>query len=70
MTEYERSKVAVWHYPVSNFYTRLWADMSKNAVYEIPNSIDDAITKIRNGSRRGQNQFALLGRYKLTFLCT
>ena len=63
VSTYERSKLAVWNYPVSTFFMKLWSEMGKQATWDIPLDMEDAIFRIKNGSRKGGNQFALLGTY-------
>nr|XP_022344463.1 ionotropic receptor 25a-like isoform X2 [Crassostrea virginica]XP_022344464.1 ionotropic receptor 25a-like isoform X2 [Crassostrea virginica] len=43
----ERAKLAVWDYPVSNKYTKLWETMKLSG---FPNSLDEALTSVKNGT--------------------
>ena len=51
----ERAKLAVWDYPVSNKYTKLWETMKLSG---FPNSLDEALTSVKNGT------FAYIGMAK------
>ena len=44
ISEYERSKLAVWDYPVSDKYTKIWAGMKE---VKLPMSMDEALTRVR-----------------------
>lgn len=59
MTELERSKLAVWDYPVSDKYTKIWQAML-GAV--LPKSMDEAVARIRQYGDDSDNGFALLGK--------
>lgn len=61
ISEYERSKLAVWKYPVSTFFLKLWSEIGKNDDYGVPADMDEAIFRMKNGTRINQNQFAFLG---------
>ncbi|XP_061180495.1 ionotropic receptor 25a-like [Saccostrea echinata] len=43
----ERAKLAVWDYPVSNKYTKLWETMKLSG---FPNSLDEALSSVKNGT--------------------
>lgn len=43
----ERAKLAVWDYPVSNKYTKLWETMKRSG---FPNSLGEALTSVKNGT--------------------
>ena len=47
----QRAKLAVWDYPVSNKYTKLWETMNET----FPNSLEEAISKVQTG------EFAYIG---------
>lgn len=50
----QRAKLAVWDYPVSNKYTKLWDTMYETT---FPNSLDEAIGRVISGD------FAYIGKY-------
>lgn len=43
----ERSKLAVWDYPVSDKYTKMWQAMQEAG---LPNSLDEAVERVRNST--------------------
>lgn len=56
LTPHERSKYAVWEYPVATQYTKLWEAMEKA---KFPNSKAEAIQRVENSTQT--NAFAFLG---------
>lgn len=56
MTAIERSKLAVWEYPISDKYTKLWQAMQKTGM---PNSLDEAVARVRNSTPA--SAFAYIG---------
>lgn len=52
----ERSKLAVWDYPVSDKYTKMWQAMQEA---QLPKSLDEAIERVRNST--AATGFAFLG---------
>lgn len=52
----ERSKLAVWDYPVSDKYTKMWQAMQEA---ELPNSLEEAVGRVRNST--AASGFAYLG---------
>ena len=66
ITEYMRAKLAVWDYPVSDMYTKIWQDldkMSNNRLQEkgcesprtechMPLSMEEALVQIRETPER------------------
>lgn len=50
----ERSKLAVWDYPVSDKYTKIWQAMQEAG---LPKNLDEAVERIRNSTN--SNGFAL-----------
>ena len=76
MSEVERSKLAVWDYPVSDKYTKIWQSMQvpyKEAlcccvIYKmcasqdagLPQTFDEALTRVR-ASNGDNDGFAFLG---------
>lgn len=65
----ERSKLAVWDYPVSDKFTKIWQAMQEAG---LPNNLEEAVQRIRNSTNT--NGFALVGdandiRYIEMFCC-
>ncbi len=58
MSEYERSNLAVWDYPVSDKYTKMWQSMKEA---ELPASFEIALERVR-ASPSSSEGFALLGK--------
>lgn len=56
LTPVERSKLAVWDYPVSDKYTKMWQAMQEAG---LPNSLDEAVERVRNSTTA--TGFAFLG---------
>lgn len=52
----ERSKLAVWDYPVSDKYTKMWQAMQEAG---LPNSLEQAVARVRNST--AATGFAFLG---------
>lgn len=52
----ERSKLAVWDYPVSDKYTKMWQAMQEAG---LPNSLEQAVARVRNSTPA--SGFAFLG---------
>ncbi|XP_055686801.1 ionotropic receptor 25a [Lutzomyia longipalpis] len=52
----ERSKLAVWDYPVSDKYTKMWQAMQEAG---LPNSLEEAVGRVRNSTTA--TGFAFLG---------
>lgn len=43
----ERSKLAVWDYPVSDKYTKMWQAMQEAG---LPNTLEEAVARVRNST--------------------
>ncbi|XP_001356575.4 ionotropic receptor 25a [Drosophila pseudoobscura] len=56
LTPLERSKLAVWDYPVSDKYTKMWQAMQEAA---LPATLDEAVARVRNST--AATGFAFLG---------
>ena len=56
ISEYERSMLAVWDYPVSDKYTKIWEKM-KETVW--PASMEEALIKVRESPTQSSG-FALI----------
>ncbi|XP_037037565.1 ionotropic receptor 25a [Bradysia coprophila] len=52
----ERSKLAVWDYPVSDKYTKMWQAMQEAG---LPNTLEEAVARVRNST--SATGFAFLG---------
>nr|QGW50660.1 ionotropic receptor 18 [Propsilocerus akamusi] len=69
LTPVERSKLAVWDYPVSDKYTKMWQAMKEAG---LPNTLDEAVERVRNSTP--SSGFAFLGdatdiRYQVLTSC-
>uniref|UniRef100_A0A1I8NTP0 Ionotropic glutamate receptor C-terminal domain-containing protein n=2 Tax=Stomoxys calcitrans TaxID=35570 RepID=A0A1I8NTP0_STOCA len=56
LTPLERSKLAVWDYPVSDKYTKMWQAMQET---KLPATLDEALARVRNSTTA--TGFAFLG---------
>lgn len=59
LPDVERAKLAVWDYPVSDKYTKMFQTM-KDGEGHFPKSMEHALAKVRN-STKGATEFALIG---------
>lgn len=59
LSEVERAKLAVWDYPVSDKYTKMWQAMKEA---KLPNSLEEAIERVQS-SKSSSEGFAYLGTY-------
>ncbi|XP_074039015.1 ionotropic receptor 25a isoform X1 [Leptinotarsa decemlineata] len=57
LSEVERAKLAVWDYPVSDKYTKMWQAMKEAG---LPNTMEEALEKVR-ASKSSSEGFAFLG---------
>nr|XP_053649967.1 ionotropic receptor 25a-like [Cherax quadricarinatus] len=57
MSDVERAKLAVWDYPVSDKYTKMWQSMQEAG---LPNSLEAAIARVRKSTSTSEG-FAYLG---------
>ena len=60
MNELERSKLAVWDYPVSDKYTKMWQSMQEA---DLPPNVTEAIARVRR-SKKNNEGFAFIGNLK------
>lgn len=60
LNEVERAKLAVWDYPVSDKYTKMWQAMKEA---RLPNTMDEALKRVRD-SKTSSDGFAYLGRHE------
>lgn len=56
LTPLERSKLAVWDYPVSDKYTKMWQAMQEA---QLPSNLNEAVARVRNSTTA--TGFAFLG---------
>lgn len=63
LSEVERAKLAVWDYPVSDKYTKMWQAMKEA---KLPNTLEEAIERVQS-SKSSSEGFAYLG---ITFFKT
>ena len=61
MTVYERSKLAVWDYPVSDRYTKMWQSMKE---FGLPLTFEEAVERVR-ASPSSSEGYAFLGKIYL-----
>lgn len=61
MSDYERSQLAVWDYPVSDKFTKMWQAMLENTP---PKTFEDAVQRVRGKQEGGKETdgFAFLGK--------
>lgn len=57
MSNVERAKLAVWDYPVSDKYTKMWQSMQEAG---LPKNFADALARVRS-SKSSTEGFAYLG---------
>lgn len=57
LSDVERAKLAVWDYPVSDKYTKMWQAMKESG---LPNTLDEAVARVR-ASKSSSEGFAFLG---------
>lgn len=58
LSDVERSKLAVWDYPVSDKYTKMFQAMKEAS---FPADIDEALRRIRREGQYANNEFAFIG---------
>ena len=56
-SEYERAKLAVWDYPVTDKYTRIWDGMKEAT---LPQTYEEALERVRHSPSQSTG-FALIG---------
>lgn len=62
MSPVERAKLAVWDYPVSDKYTKMWQSMQEAG---LPTSLDKAVERVRKSTSSSEG-FAYLGKWRQT----
>ena len=55
--EYERAKLAVWDYPVTDKYTKMWDGMREAT---LPQTFEEALERVRHSPSQSTG-FALIG---------
>ena len=63
LSEVERAKLAVWDYPVSDKYTKIWQAME---VAKFPDTLEEAVERVRQ-SKSSTEGFAYVGKTKTKF---
>ena len=59
LTDLERSKLAVWDYPVSDKYTKMFQTMEDTG---FPKDLDEALKRVLNGGEgKKRDEFAFIG---------
>lgn len=58
LTNDERAKLAVWDYPVSDKYTKIWSQIIEA---KMPLTFGDAVRRVKNGDQNNE-QFAFLSK--------
>lgn len=58
MNDYERSQLAVWDYPVSDKFTKMWQAMQEN---NPPTEFQKAVDRVRGRDTKQNDGFAFLG---------
>lgn len=56
LSDVERAKLAVWDYPVSDKYTKMWQAMKEAG---LPNTLEEAVARVRG--KDSSQSFAFLG---------
>ena len=56
-SKYEREKLAVWDYPVTDKYTRIWDGMKEAT---LPQTFEEALERVRHSPSQSTG-FALIG---------
>ena len=64
LSDLERSKLAVWDYPVSDKYTKMWQSMKEAG---LPMKFDEALARVRESPSSSEG-FAFLGNVAEVFL--
>jgi ionotropic glutamate receptor len=64
LSDVERSKLAVWDYPVSDKYTKIWQAMKEAS---FPETLDQAVDRVRR-SKSSSEGFAYVGKIHTKFI--
>lgn len=57
LTDVERSKLAVWDYPVSDKYTKMWQAMKEAG---LPNTLEEAVERVRSSKSSSEGTLTIL----------
>lgn len=57
LSDLERAKLAVWDYPVSDKYTKMWQSMKEA---ELPGTFEEALARVRKSVSSSEG-YAFLG---------
>ena len=63
LSDVERSKLAVWDYPVSDKYTKIWQAMREA---KFPETLEEAVERVR-ASKSSSEGFAYVGKADTDF---
>lgn len=66
LSEVERAKLAVWDYPVSDKYTKMWQAMKEA---KLPNTLEEALQRVSE-SKSSSEGFAFLGKVSVFDIVT
>jgi ionotropic glutamate receptor len=66
LSDVERAKLAVWDYPVSDKYTKIWQAMKEA---KFPNTLEEAVERVRL-SKSSSEGFAYVGKPDTPFALT
>lgn len=64
LDENERAKLAVWDYPVSDKYTKIWAQIQEA---DMPKSWNEGVERVKKSDKANEG-FALIGMNKFVHL--
>lgn len=59
----ERSKLAVWDYPVSDKYTKMWQAIQEAGM---PNTMEEALERVRNSTTNTGEKLYIVPKYDIT----
>lgn len=59
LSEDERAKLAVWDYPVSDKYTKIWSQVLES---KMPLSWAEGLRRVKEGDQNNE-QFAFIGKW-------
>ncbi len=64
LSKVDRAKLAVWDYPVSDKYTKIWQSMKEGG---FPQTFDEALARVR-ASPSSSEGFAYIGTHSFTLV--
>lgn len=66
LTEDERASIAVWNYPVTDRYTKIWAQMQEAM---LPKDYEFAVKRVQQKTEKDAKPFALISNnYLILFI--